>query len=46
MFFELGVLKNFANFTGKHLCRSLLLIKTLVNIIKTINISKTLLNII
>ena len=27
MFFKLGVLKNFANFTGKHLCWSLFLIK-------------------
>ena len=26
-FFKIGVLKNFANFTGKHLCWSLLLIK-------------------
>ena len=23
MLFKIGVLKNFANFTGKHLCRSL-----------------------
>ena len=27
MFFKTGVLKNFANFTGKHLCWSLFLIK-------------------
>ena len=27
MFFKIGVLKNFANFTGKHLCWSLFLIK-------------------
>ena len=27
MFFEIGVLKNFANFAGKHLCWSLFLIK-------------------
>ena len=27
MFFRIGVLKNFAIFTGKHLCRSLFLIK-------------------
>ena len=27
MFFEKSVLKNFANFTGKHLCWSLYLIK-------------------
>ena len=27
MFFKVGVLKNFANFTGKHLCWSLFLIK-------------------
>ena len=26
-FFKIGVLKNFANFTGKHLCWSLFLIK-------------------
>ena len=28
MFFKIGVLENFANFTGKHLCWSLLLIKS------------------
>ena len=27
MFLKIGVLKNFANFTGKHLCWSLFLIK-------------------
>ena len=27
MFFRVGVYKNFANFTGKHLCWSLFLIK-------------------
>ena len=27
MFFKIEVLKNFANFTGKHLCWSLFLIK-------------------
>ena len=27
MFFKKGVLKNFANFIGKHLCRSLFLLK-------------------
>ena len=27
MFFKIGVLKNFANFTGKHLCWSLFLIE-------------------
>ena len=27
VFFKIGVLKNFANFTGKHLCWSLLLIE-------------------
>ena len=27
MFFKIGVLKNFAIFTGKHLCRSLFLVK-------------------
>ena len=27
MFFNIGVLRNFANFTGKHLCQSLFLIK-------------------
>ena len=27
MFFKIGVLKNFVNFTGKHLCWSLFLIK-------------------
>ena len=27
MFFKIGVLKNFANFIGKHLCWSLFLIK-------------------
>ena len=27
MFFEIGVLKNFANFTGKDLCGSLFVIK-------------------
>ena len=34
MFFEIGVLKNFVNFTGKHLCWSLFLIKFLTNFIK------------
>ena len=29
MFFNIGALKNFANFTGKHLCWSLFLIKKL-----------------
>ena len=28
IFFKIGVLKNFANFTGKHPCRSLFLIKS------------------
>ena len=28
MFFRIGVLQNFANFTGKHLCWSLFLIKS------------------
>ena len=28
MFFKIGVLRNFANFTGKHLCWSLFLIKS------------------
>ena len=28
MFFKIGVLKNFVNFTGKHLCWSLFLIKS------------------
>ena len=36
MFFKLGALKNFANFTGKHLCWSLFLIKFLRNFIKDI----------
>ena len=27
MFYKIGVLKNFADFTGKHLCWSLFLIK-------------------
>ena len=27
MFFKIGSLKKFANFTGKHLCQSLILIK-------------------
>ena len=27
MFFKIGALKNFANFTGKHLCWNLFLIK-------------------
>ena len=31
MFFKLGVLKNFANFTEKHLCQSLLLINFVRN---------------
>ena len=26
MFFKIGVLQNFSNFTGKHLCRSLFLV--------------------
>ena len=30
MFFKIGILKNFANFTGKHMCWSLFLIKLLV----------------
>ena len=34
MYFKMGVLKNFANFTGKHLCWSLFLIKVLTNFIK------------
>ena len=34
MFFEIGVLNNFANFTEKHLCWSLFLIKLLTNFIK------------
>ena len=34
MFFKLGALKNCANFTGKHLCWSLFLIKFLTNFIK------------
>ena len=34
MFYKIGVLKNFANFTGKHLCWSVLLIKFLTNSIK------------
>ena len=29
MFFKIGAIKNFAIFTGKHLCRSLFLIKLL-----------------
>ena len=29
MFFKIGILKNFANFTAKHLCWSLFLIKLL-----------------
>ena len=29
MFFKIGAIKNFANFTEKHLCRSLILIKLL-----------------
>ena len=29
MFFKIGAIKNFANFTEKHLCRSLFLIKLL-----------------
>ena len=31
---KVGVLKNFANFTGKHLCRSLLLAKLLQTLLK------------
>ena len=34
MFFKIGVLKNFAKFTGKHLCWSWFLIKLHVNIVK------------
>ena len=34
MFFKLGVLKNFPNFTGKHLCWNLFLIKFLTNFIQ------------
>ena len=34
MFFKIGVLKNFANFAGKHLCWSLFLVKFLNNFIK------------
>ena len=34
MFFKIGVLKNFANFTGNYLCWSLFLIKFLTNFIK------------
>ena len=34
MFFKIGALKNFANFTGKHLCWSLFLVKFLTNFIK------------
>ena len=34
MFFKIGILKNFANFTGKHLCCSLLLTKFFTNFIK------------
>ena len=34
MYFKIGVLKDFANFTGKHLCWSLFLIKVLTNFIK------------
>ena len=34
MFFKIGVLKKFVNFTGKHLCWSLFLIKFLTNFIK------------
>ena len=35
MFFEIGVLKNFANFTGKHLCWSFFLIKNSTTLLKT-----------
>ena len=34
MFFEIGVLKKFAIFKGKHLCWSLFLIKQAYNVIK------------
>ena len=34
MFFKIGALKNFPNFTGKHLCWSLFLVKFLTNFIK------------
>ena len=34
-FFKVSVLKNFTNFTGKHLCWSLFLTKFLTNVIKT-----------
>ena len=34
MFFKIGALKNFANFTGKHLRWSLFLVKFLTNFIK------------
>ena len=36
MFFEICVLNNFANFTGKHLCWSLFIIKFLINFIRDI----------
>ena len=39
MFFKTGVLKYFANFTGKHMCRSLFLIKLACNFIKNANSS-------
>ena len=34
MFFKIGILKNFTNFTGKHLCWSLFFIKLACNFIK------------
>ena len=36
MFFEICVLNNFVNFTGKHLCWSLFLIKFLTNFVRDI----------
>ena len=38
MFFKIGVLKNFANFTEKYLYRSLFLTKFLTNFIKLIKL--------
>ena len=34
LFFKIGVLKNFANFTGEHLCWSLFLTKFFTDVIK------------
>ena len=42
MFFKIGVLKNFAMFTGKHLCWSLFLIKMQAFRCFPVNIAKLL----